>query len=80
MGKARSSLDNGAEVRLGEAAELLGVGPDTVRCWIDGGRLEGRPAEGASARRPAGASARNRFRGIVTRVVHSGLACWPTRS
>src|SRR5512139_1998366 len=25
--------------RIGEAAELLGVSPDTVRRWIDGGRL-----------------------------------------
>ena len=25
--------------RIGEAAELLGVSPDTVRLWIDGGRL-----------------------------------------
>jgi molybdopterin-binding protein len=28
--------------RIGEAAELLGVSPDTVRRWADGGRL---PAE-----------------------------------
>ena len=25
--------------RIGDAAELLGVSPDTVRRWIDGGRL-----------------------------------------
>jgi molybdopterin-binding protein len=25
--------------RIGEAAELLGVSPDTMRRWIDGGRL-----------------------------------------
>jgi molybdopterin-binding protein len=25
--------------RIGDAAELLGVSPDTVRRWVDGGRL-----------------------------------------
>jgi molybdopterin-binding protein len=26
--------------RIGDAAELLGVSPDTVRRWVDGGRLD----------------------------------------
>ena len=74
--------------RMGEAAQLLGVSPDTVRRWADQGRLattrtEGgqrevdgvelarlalelgdEPAVGAST-----VSARNRFPGLVTRVV-----------
>ncbi|GAA2719550.1 helix-turn-helix transcriptional regulator [Actinocorallia aurantiaca] len=33
--------------RISEAAELLGVSPDTVRRWVDGGRLTaGRDAQG----------------------------------
>src|SRR5207245_40365 len=74
--------------RLGEAAELLGVSPDTVRRWIDDDRLEGRRTSGgqrlvdgaalarlavelAGERQPGSGvreSARNRFRGLVTRV------------
>jgi molybdopterin-binding protein len=80
-------------LRISEAAELLGVSDDTVRRWIDVGRLpvvqadNGRMAiEGgelarfvqrqADAPEPgatAKASARNRMRGIVTRVVKDGV-------
>ena len=91
MSKERTALDTGAEVRLREAADLLGVSPDTVRRWIDAGRLVARrtrggqrridgaalarlAAEGASARGSSGGSARNRFRGIVTRVVRDRVA------
>ena len=77
--------------RISEAATLLGVSDDTVRRWVDAGRL---PTSGAAGRRrtidsaalahfaeelassvePARApvvseSARNRFTGLVTRVV-----------
>lgn len=78
--------------RLSQAAELLGVSDDTLRRWVDGGRVtatideSGRQAiDGADlaefARAQAGAhpaatsevavahSMRNRFTGLVTRVV-----------
>ncbi|WP_067856697.1 TOBE domain-containing protein [Nocardia shimofusensis] len=78
-----------SNLRISEVAELVGVSDDTVRRWIDQGRLaaiqldsgrkgvSGRdlaeflrthteaPAVGATV----AASARNRMRGIVTRVV-----------
>lgn len=82
------------EFRIGQAAELLGVSPDTVRRWADDGRLPTRRTEGGHrlvegaalarfavehAETPApgaivGQSARNRFAGIVTRVVKDKVA------
>jgi molybdopterin-binding protein len=73
---------------ISEAADLLGVSPDTVRRWVDAGKLAAvreanghRRIEGADlaafaqslgtaqdSGRAAISSARNRFRGIVTRV------------
>ncbi len=78
--------------RLSHAAELLGVSDDTVRRWIDAGRLPavlddaGRQAiegkqlaafaqelaeahPGGSAEAVVAHSVRNRFTGLVTRVV-----------
>ncbi|MHB1065151.1 MAG: TOBE domain-containing protein [Georgenia sp.] len=93
--------------RVSQAADLLGVSDDTVRRWIDDGRLSvavddaGRKVvdgaelartavDQAAAATPAGddsvhRSARNRFTGLVTRVVADGvmaqveLQCGPYR-
>jgi molybdopterin-binding protein len=74
---------------MGQAAELLGVSTDTVRRWVDAGKLDStrsgggrRQIEGTALARFArtmppppqagpvlSESARNRFAGIVTRVV-----------
>ena len=76
-------------LRISEAASLLGVSDDTVRRWIDSGRLpttsESGPttvagADVARLMREAApdlphlhVSARNRFPGIVTRVDKDGV-------
>ncbi|MBW4716851.1 TOBE domain-containing protein [Saccharothrix obliqua] len=80
-------------LRISEAASLLGVSDDTVRRWVDQGRLpsvrldsgrkgvEGRElaefaqrlAETPEPGVTVAASARNRMRGIVTRVVKDGV-------
>jgi molybdopterin-binding protein len=78
-----------SEFRIGQAAALLGVSPDTIRRWADAGRLaitrtegghrivDGRALARLAQESPAAVepeaivaqSARNRFTGIVTRVV-----------
>lgn len=81
-----------ATFRIREAAALLGVSDDTVRRWVEAGRLarsaetgKRRTIDGAdlarfaeelaatgervSARPVVSESARNRFTGLVTRVV-----------
>lgn len=80
-------------LRIGQAAELLRVSPDTVRRLVDSGHIKtGRSAggqrqiDGAALARymaalprqdpPAAVSesARNRFVGIITRVIKDGVA------
>jgi molybdopterin-binding protein len=90
--------------RISQAASLLGVSDDTVRRWIDSGRLRATEGSGVAtidgadlaahaqdiARAPelgspTRESARNRFTGLVTRVVKDAvmaqvdLQCGPFR-
>jgi molybdopterin-binding protein len=79
-----------ATYKVGDAAALLGVSPDTVRRWVDSGRLESKQitaggrrlidgrelarfaetlASAPTAATVASESTRNRFTGIVTKVV-----------
>lgn len=80
--------------KIGQAAELLGVSTDTVRRWVDEGRIAATRSDGGrrvidgealaafaaalpEERGPdvvVGRSARNRFPGIVTRVVKDAVA------
>lgn len=76
-------------LRISEAAELLGVSDDTLRRWIDSGRLAATTDAGpttvdgkdvaalmsdAAPDLPhLNVSARNRFPGIVTRVEKDGV-------
>jgi molybdopterin-binding protein len=77
------------QLRISEVAELLGVSVDTVRRWIDIGRLTASDNPGpttVAGRQVAelmresapelphlNVSARNRFPGIVTRVEKDGV-------
>lgn len=83
-----------AHLRLGEAAELLGVSVDTVRRWTRDGalafartsggqrtvrrsevaRLSAERRRGAAERPIVAQSARNRFPGVVVRVVRDRAA------
>ena len=92
------------QYRISQAASLLGVSDDTVRRWVDSGRLRTTGGSGVAtvdgaelaalaaetARTPelgtpTRESARNRFTGLVTRVVKDGvmaqvdLQCGPFR-
>ena len=87
-------------IRIGEAADMLGVSVDTVRRWVDAGSLPARrtargqrevalgdvsrrlaerrqAGEGGVARHgrvSIGTSARNRFPGVITRIVKDRVA------
>ena len=82
-----------AHLRIGQAAELLRVSPDTVRRLVDSGHIKTarsaggqRQIDGAALARYMAAlprthapavvseSARNRFAGIITRVIKDGVA------
>jgi molybdopterin-binding protein len=90
--------------RIAQAASLLGVSDDTVRRWIDSGRLRASSSGGPTTidgaelaahaqeiatapdlGRPVAESARNRFTGLVTRVIKDSvmaqvdLQCGPFR-
>ena len=90
------------QFRISEASELLDVSDDTLRRWIDAGRLTAshddtgrRVVDGVELARlaqelgdtthPGHTSARNQFRGLVTRVVSDTvmsqveLQCGPFR-
>ena len=79
-----------ATYKVSDAAALLGVSPDTVRRWVDSGRLGSKRTTGSGRRvidgeelarfaetlasaptaaTVASESTRNRFTGIVTKVV-----------
>jgi molybdopterin-binding protein len=89
--------------RIAQAASLLGVSDDTVRRWLDSGRLRASTSgpttiDGAELAahaqeiatapelgKPVAESARNRFTGLVTRVIKDSvmaqvdLQCGPFR-
>lgn len=87
--RGHASLRAVTGIRIGQAAELLGVSADTVRRWADSGRLKSRKTSGgrrvidgaelarfAAVNAPpvelpavSAESARNRFTGIVTKVI-----------
>jgi molybdopterin-binding protein len=47
-----SSAPRGRTLRIGQAAEILGVGVDTIRRWIDDGRLASERSRGGQRQVP----------------------------
>jgi molybdopterin-binding protein len=67
------------QIRIGRAAEMLGVTVDTVRRWADEGRVSVMRSGGGQRLVPTdrpivAQSARNRFAGIVTRIEKDKVA------
>lgn len=100
MARTTTAPSNESWVRMGPAAEMLGLSVDTLRRWVDAGRIPARRAargqrevaladvsrlaaerrhvasglEAARGRASIGSSARNRFPGVVTRIVKDRVA------
>ena len=87
LAQMRRKVDDMTAFKVSEAAHLLGVSDDTVRRWAESGRLTlsgspqtidglelaGLAQQLANEPTESHSSARNRFTGLVTRVVRDGV-------
>ena len=56
------------QFRIGKAAQLLGVSPDTVRRWADQGRVATVRTDGGRRRLPAGQRRRAVLHGVAQQI------------